>query len=159
MTNRNQLFVGLLLAGLMQGSAMAQSVEQSKAEAGTATVHFYQGKAYGLFYIKYRVYANGQLVCKLGRNSHCQVELPAGATTFTANTALTKPAMFTFGSKPALPLTLEAGKSYYLQGDLAAAGARTAGVSYGFSEVVPNASKLAQISQSKPVQPLALTSR
>ncbi|WP_426490726.1 hypothetical protein [Hymenobacter sp. 102] len=136
----------LLAASVSQQQAAAQAVSAAAAEA--ATVHFYQSKAYGFLVPRYRVYANGTLLCKLGRNSRCQVILPAGATAFTARIPL-----FTFGTPPPLAITLEPGKEYYLQGDVAPAGAGVAGLTYGFTEVVGNQSKLAQLEQAKLRQP------
>jgi hypothetical protein len=147
----------LVLAALSAGRAAAQSAPDPNlpSKEAVATVHFVQGKAFGLIYPKYRVYANGELLCKLGRKSHCRVVLPAGTTTFTANTALTTSPILTWGPSPELVLTLEAGKTYYLQGDMAAAGARVPNTTYGFTEVVANSTKLAQIKQFKVVQALA----
>lgn len=151
------LSTGLVLAALSAGRAVAQPAPEPSVPAtgSTATVHFVQGKAFGLFYPKYRVYANGKLLCKLGRKSHCPVILPAGTTTFTANTALTTSPILTWGPSPELLLTLEAGKTYYLQGDMAAAGARIPNTTYGFTEVVANPTKLAQIEQFNVVPALA----
>ena len=142
----------LPLAGAfgLAGASPTPVFAQAAPPAPAATIHFFQSRAFGLFYPKYRVYADGKLVCKLGRNSHCQVALPAGATAFTA-----KIPFLTFVTPPVLALTLEAGRDYYLQGDLAPAGIRIPGLSYGFTEVVPNASKLVQISQARVAQPLA----
>lgn len=117
--------------------------------AATATIHLYQGKAFGIFYPKYRVYANDKLVCKLGRSSHCQLTLPVGATTVVAKL----PWVYLTGKPPVLPLTLEAGKSYYLQGITTIAGVLPK-VTYGFAEVVPNPTKLAEFARAKTVQPL-----
>jgi hypothetical protein len=151
------LSTGFGLAALSSNCAVAQSAPEPTLPVteATATVHFVQGKAFGLFFPKYRVYANGKLRCKLGRKNHCLVVLPVGPTTFTANTALTKSPLLTWGPSPELVLTLEAGKTYYLQGDMAAAGARIANTTYGFTEVVGNATKLAQIAQFKVVQALS----
>jgi hypothetical protein len=147
---------GLVLAALSSSRAVAQPTPDPNlpSSQSVALVHFVQGKAFGLIYPKYRVYANGELICKLGRKSHCQVVLPAGTTTFTANTALTTSSILTWGPSPALVLMLEAGKTYYLQGDMAAAGARIPNTTYGFTEVVGNSTKLAQIEQFKVVQAL-----
>ncbi|MBD2716590.1 hypothetical protein KBK19_16220 [Microvirga sp. STR05] len=151
--NNKLLWLGVGLVAFWAGSANAQAPAATPAPA--ATVHFVQGKAFGLIYPKYRVYANGQLVCRLGRKSHCEVSLPAGPTTFVANTALSKVPVLALGRTPELTLVLEAGKSYYLQGDMAAAGARIPNTTYGLTEVVPNPTKLAQIGEFKLVQAMA----
>jgi hypothetical protein len=109
----------------------------------SATVHLYQGKVFGLFSPKYRVYADGKLLCKLGRNSHCQVVLPAGQTTFT-----TKPPILALAPQPTLGLKLEAGKEYYLQGDAKFELFPPNGPLV-LTEVVPNSEKLDQINHSK----------
>jgi hypothetical protein len=151
MKRSKPLAVTLLLLAWSLGHGRAQSLLSSGPPAApAATLHFYQPKAFGLFYPKVRVYADGRLLCKLGRNSHCQVRVPAGTTAFTATT----PGL-TWGTPPALTLTLEPGQQYYLQGDHAPAGIKVPGLSYGFTQVVPNEAKLAQLAQAKAVQPLA----
>lgn len=147
MYKQNLVFVFLLIS-MSERQAFAQVKSPSGQEA-VATLHFYQNKAYGLLYPKFKVYANGKLLCKLGRNSHCQVTIPVGTTAFTA-----KIPVLSLGPSPALTLILEAGKSYYLQGDLAPAGVKVPGLTYGFTEVVPNEAKLAQLANAKHVQPL-----
>lgn len=144
----HSLTLGLLLAGLFPAVSYAQAAPAPAAPL-VATVHFYQSPVLALFFPRYQVYANGQLVCKMGRNSHCQVQLPAGATTFKARFAF-----FNFIAPPELTLALEADKNYYLQSDIAAAGAKLPGTTYGFTEIVPNEIKLAQLARAKTIAPL-----
>lgn len=144
--NSNKFALILLFWGISQTLLFAQSESQL-----TATVHLYQGKVFGLFSAKYRVYADGKLICKLGRNSHCQLFLPAGTTTFT-----TKPPLLGIGSQPALTLALEPGKEYYLQGDAKFELFPPNGPLV-LTEVVPNSDKLEQINHSK-VEPALLSS-
>lgn len=136
--NRNKFALMLLLLGVSQTLLFAQAKSQQMA-----TVHLYQGKAFGLFSAKYRVYADGKLLCKLGRNSHCQVVLPAGTTTFT-----TKPPFLALGARPTLSLDLKAGNAYYLQGDAKFELFPPNGPLI-LTEVVPNSNKLDQINRSK----------
>lgn len=136
--NRNKFALILLFLGISQTLLFAQSTSQQ-----TATVHLYQGKAFGLVSVKYRVYADGKLICKLGRNSHCQLSLPAGTTTFT-----TKPRLIGIGSQPTLTLALEPGKEYYIQGDSKFELFPPNGPLV-LTEVVPNSDKLEQINRSK----------
>ncbi|RPD44334.1 hypothetical protein DNI29_21755 [Hymenobacter sediminis] len=131
----------LLVTSLAATSTYAQLSAPIKEPA---TVHFYQNRIYGFLYPKLRVYADGKLVCKLGRNSHGQVSLPAGTTTFTARIPV-----FTPGKPVPLALPLESGKEYYLEGGFATESV-IPGLSYGLTEVVANASKRAQIAQAKP---------
>ena len=151
--NQRLPLLGLLLAGLSPCLVRAQS-GTAPIPQPAATVHFYQSPVLVLFFPKYRVYANGRLVCKMGRNSHCQVSLPAGSTTFKARFAF-----FNLIAPPELTLALEVGKNYYLQSDLAAAGAKIPGTTYGFTEVVPNEAKLAQVASARTVAPLLSASR
>lgn len=151
--NQRLPLLGLLVAGLSPCLVRAQSGTAPNPQP-VATVHFYQSPVFALFFPKYRVYVDGQLVCKMGRNSHCQVRLPAGSTTFG-----TRFGFFNFIAPPELTLALEAGKNYYIQSDLAAAGAKIPGTTYGFTEVVPNEAKLAQVASAKTVAPLLSTSR
>ncbi|HEX8426913.1 hypothetical protein [Hymenobacter sp.] len=149
--NSTQFLASLLFTGLSQSQVFAQSGPVPSQQPGeTATLHLFQGKAFGIFYPKYRVYANDKLVCKLGRNSHCQLTLPAGATTIVAKL----PGGYLTRKPPVLPLTLEAGKSYYLQGITTLSGVIPR-VTYSFAEVVPNPTKLAEFAGAKTVQPLA----
>jgi hypothetical protein len=141
--NSNKFVLMILFLSMSQTLIYAQSKSQQ-----TATVHLYQGKVFGLFSAKYRVYADGKLLCKLGRNSHCQVVLPIGTTTFT-----TKPPFLALGAQPALRLNLEAGKEYYLQGDAKFELFPPNGPLV-LTEVVPNSDKLDQINHSKTERPL-----
>jgi len=129
------------------GISQTLLLEQAKPQP-SATVHLYQGKAFGLFSLKYRVYANGKLLCKLGRNSHCEVVLPAGTTTF-----MTKPPLLALFPQPTLNLNLEAGKNYYLQGDSKFELFPPNGPLV-LTEVVPNPDKLDQVNHSKTERPL-----
>ncbi|UHG94639.1 DUF2846 domain-containing protein [Spirosoma oryzicola] len=134
--NRNKVALILLFFSISQTMLFAQSQQ-------TAVVHLYQGKVFGLFSAKYRVYADGKLICKLGRNSHCQISLPAGKTRFT-----TKPPLLGIGPQPALTLALEPGKEYYLQGDIKS-DLFPPNSALVLTEVVANSSKLEQIIQAK----------
>lgn len=144
--NGNKFVLTLLFLAISQRPVFAQSGSQQ-----TATVYLYQGKVFGLFSAKYRVYANGKLICKLGRNSHCQLLLPASTTTFT-----TKPPLLGIGSQPALTLALEPGKEYYLQGDVKF-DLFPPNSPLVLTEVVPNSDKLKQINHSK-VEPALVSS-
>ncbi|AUD05026.1 hypothetical protein [Spirosoma pollinicola] len=135
---KGKLVFILLFLSIKQTLLLAQPEPQK-----SATIHLYQGKVFGLFSAKYRIYANGKLLCKLGRNSHCQIVLPAGQTTFT-----TKPPFLALTSQPALSLNLEAGKEYYLQGDAKFELFPPNGPLV-LTEVVPNPNKLDQINHSK----------
>lgn len=115
--------------------------------AQPATLHLYQNRVYGFLLPKCRVYADGKLLCKLSRNSRCQLTLPAGTTTFTA-----KVPVFSFGTDP-LTLQLEPGHTYYLEGGISPDGP-IPGAARGLTQVVANPSKLAQLEQAKVVQPL-----
>jgi len=141
--NRTKFALILLFLGSSQMLLFAQSTLQP-----SATVHLYQGKVFGLFSAKYRIYANGKLLCKLGRNSHCQVILPPGTTTFT-----TKPPLLALFPQPTLKLNLEAGKDYYLQGDAKFELFPPNGPLV-LTEIVPNPDKLDQINHAKTERPL-----
>lgn len=117
----------------------------------SATVYIYRSSAWLSIGRKYWVYADGKPICKIGNKRHCQLTLPTGAVTFT-----TKLAGLTLVHKkrPSLALTLEAGKSYYLQADLKTKLFPLQAV-LPLTEVVPNASKLEEIQKSKTEQALA----
>lgn len=136
---KRKKFAFILFFLLLSQTLLLAQTEPQKS----TVVHVYQGKVFGLFSAKYRVYANGKLLCKLGRNSHCQVVLPAGQTTFT-----TKPPFLALASQPTLRLNLEAGKEYYLQGDAKFELFPPNGPLV-LTEIVPNPDKLDQINQSK----------
>lgn len=146
----------ILLTGLSAAGVYAQSPAAAVAQPAAtpqATLHFYQNRIYGFLYPKFRVYADGKLLCKLGRNSHCQVSLPAGTTTFTA-----KIPVFSLGKPVPLAMQLEAGREYYLEGGFAT-DSPIPGASYGFTEVVANASKRAQIARAKQTPALAVATQ
>ena len=133
-----KIVLAIIMLGLTQTILLAQSPTTQ-----VATVHLYQGKVFGLFSAKHQIYADGKLLCKLGRNSHCQLSLPAGTTTFMA-----KPHLLGIGSQPALTLALEPGKEYYLQGD-AKFELFPPNSPLVLTEIVPNSDKLNQINHSK----------
>ncbi|MBD2755853.1 hypothetical protein [Spirosoma validum] len=136
--NSQRLILVFAFLGWGFSSIRAQSSVQN-----SATVHFYQGKVFGLFSAKYRIYADGKLLCKLGRNSHCQVVLPAGTTTFTS-----RPPLLSLGAQPSLTLQLQAGQQYYVQGD-AKFELFPPNDPLILTQVVPNSEKLDQINHAK----------
>lgn len=110
-----------------------------------ATVYVYRSGKLLSSARKYWVYANNKPICKLSNNRHCQITLPTGPVTFT-----TKLAGLTLVPKKRLSLSimLDAGKTYYLQGDLKTTLLPLQAV-LPLTEVVPNATKLKEINQSK----------
>ncbi|GAB3894774.1 hypothetical protein GCM10028803_10260 [Larkinella knui] len=146
----------LLAALAVLGMSLTNGFAQSNPEATpseSATVYVYRSSALMSSARKYGVYANGKLLCKIGNKRHCQVSLPIGPVTFT-----TKLAGLTLVPKkrPRLELTLEAGKTYYLQADLKTKLFPLQAV-LPLTEVVPNPSKLNEIKKSK-TEPTLLSS-
>lgn len=129
----------LLLMFLVTGlaSAFGQSSPRP-APASTASVSLYRSRAWLSWTRSYWVYANGKPVCKIRNNRHCQIALPAGPITFT-----TRLAGFALVPKQqsSLTITLEPGKSYYLQADLKTKLFPLQAV-LPLTEVVPNPEKL-----------------
>jgi hypothetical protein len=141
MKNLNFLIV-LFILGLT--NSYAQNKNDS-LYASSSKIYIFQGRNYGIFSIRYRVYANGKMLCKLPRNSHCEVSVPAGITTLT--TDLPFPSL---GKQRMLTLNLEAGKTYYLQGDTKFELLPPSSPMI-LTEIVPNNSKLEEIRRSKEV--------
>ena len=125
-------------------SVFAQ-MRPNSTNSQTATILVYRSNALMSSARKYWVYANSKPICKLGVRRHCQVSIPSGPVTFT-----TKLAGLSLVPKkrPSLPLTLQSGKTYYLQADLKTKLLPLQAI-LPLSEVVPNSSKLEEIRQSK----------
>lgn len=130
--------------GIGLSSVLGQS-EPATIQPQSATVYVYRSSALLSVVRKYWVYADGKPICKIGNKRHCQLTLPNGPVTFT-----TKLAGLTLVPKkrPTLALTLEAGKTYYLQADLKTKIFPLQAV-LSLSEMVPNDSKLREIQNSK----------
>jgi hypothetical protein len=118
--------------------------------SSTATVYVYRSNTWLSVARKYWVYAIGNPICKISNNRHCQLTLPTGPVTFT-----TKLAGLTLVPKKRsqLALTLEPGKTYYLQANLKTKLLPLQAI-LPLTEVVPNADKLEEIKKSKTEQTL-----
>ena len=145
------LILGLFALARLDGFTQSVSPAATQSNPQVATVYFYQSTPRTWLPIKYRLYDQGKLVGKLSRHSHRQVQLPAGTHTFA-----TKIGYPWFGPKPSLTLQLEAGKTYYLQGDekLALWPPRSV---LSLTEVVPNTVKLQEINNSREDEPIVST--
>ncbi len=144
------LLLILAMFGIGLSSVLGQP-EPVVINPQSATVYLYRSSALLSAARKYWVYADGKPICKIGNKRHCQLILPTGPVTFT-----TKLAGLTLVPKkrPSLDLTLEAGKTYYLQADLKTKLFPLQAV-LPLTEVVPNASKLEEIQKSKVERSLA----
>jgi len=142
-TVKTVLILGLIVVSKFDGFTQASSAAVGQSTSPLATVYFYQSTPRTWLPIKYRLYDQDKLMAKLSRHTHRQVQLPAGIHTFA-----TKISYPWFGPKPSLTLTLEAGKTYYIQGDEKLAFWPPRSI-LSLTEVVPNAVKLREINNSR----------
>ncbi|MVM33255.1 hypothetical protein GO755_24660 [Spirosoma sp. HMF4905] len=144
--------LGLSILSKVDGFTQSSSAAVTPASAPMATVYFYQSTPPTWLQIKYRLYDQDKLIGKLSRHTHRLVQLPAGTHTFA-----TKIGYPWFGPKPSLTLTLEAGKTYYIQGDEKLAFWPPQAI-LSLTEVVPNAVKLREINNSREDEPITVSS-
>ncbi|PRY25611.1 hypothetical protein CLV58_13712 [Spirosoma oryzae] len=140
--------LGIALLGSLGGFAQSVPSGAGQPDAQFATVYFYQSAPRTWIPIKYWLYDQGKPVGKLSQHSHRQVRFVPGMHTFT-----TKLAFPTLSASSSLTLSLEAGRTYYIQLDEKFVWLPLKTV-LSLTEVVPNPVKLTEINSTREDTPL-----
>lgn len=105
-----------------------------RASADYATVYIYRGGQFFASGINYSIYVNGQKICKLSNNRYIEYKAKPGKLAITAQ----RGGIEVFKRETAVDLDVEAGKSYYVRGDVKSSITRTR---LEMSEVTENTAK------------------
>lgn len=108
----HKLLVITLVSCLSLTTAFAQDVS-IPAEKDKAVVVFYRKKQFAGAALNFTIRANGQEICRLSNKRYLIYKTPPGKTEFT-----TVAGGLNIPDKDKLVLNLQAGKVYYIQGDM-----------------------------------------
>lgn len=102
--------------------------------ADFGTVYVYRGGQFFGSALNYAIFANGERICKLSNNKYIEYKAKPGKLSVTAH----RGGMEVFKKETGLEMDVEAGKSYYIKGDLKSSIMRTR---LELSEVTENTAK------------------
>ncbi|WP_338872423.1 DUF2846 domain-containing protein [Spirosoma sp. SC4-14] len=99
-----------------------------------ATIYIYRGGQFFGSGLNYSIYVNGQKICKLSNNKYIEYKTKPGKLSITAQ----RGGVELFKRETELELDTEAGKKYYVKGDVKSSITRTR---LEMSEVTENTAK------------------
>ncbi|GAB4032633.1 DUF2846 domain-containing protein [Spirosoma jeollabukense] len=86
-----------------------------------ATIYIYRGGQFYASAINYSIYVNGEKICKLSNNKYIEYKVKPGKLAITAQ----RGGIEVFKRETGLDLDTEAGKKYYVKGDVKSSLTRT----------------------------------
>ncbi|MBD2756447.1 DUF2846 domain-containing protein [Spirosoma validum] len=126
------LFTSLCL--LIISSAFRSDSINENPTADFATVYIYRGGQFFGSGLNYAIYANGEKICKLSNNRYIEYKVKPGTLSLTARNG----GIEVFKKETGIDLEIEAGKKYYVRGDLKTSITRSR---LEMSEVTENTAK------------------
>lgn len=127
-------FYGFVAFLLVLSTAFRSDTSRVGAKADYATVFIYRGGQFFGAGFNYSIYVNGEKICKLSNNKYIQYKAKPGKLAITAQ----RGGIEVFKRETAVDLDVEAGKSYYVRGDVKSSITRTR---LEMSEVTENTAK------------------
>lgn len=122
------LCLGFLLSAFRRDTIRVEPVDDF------ATIYIYRGGQFFAASINYSIYVNGQKICKLSNNKYIEYKAKPGKLMLTAQ----RGGIEVFKRETELELDAEAGKKYYVKGEVKSSITRTR---LELSEVTENTSK------------------
>ena len=129
MKNLVRLLTVVLFATLSSAFRPAPSADDTMA-----TVYIYRGGQFMGALANYAVYVNGEKICKLSNERYIEYQAKPGTLTLMAKNG----GVEVFKKETGLDLTVEAGRKYYVRGDIKASITRAR---MELSEVTENTAK------------------
>ncbi|NEU69053.1 DUF2846 domain-containing protein [Spirosoma agri] len=123
----------LLCLGLITSAFRSDKKSVDRAD-DFATVYVYRGGQFFGSTLNYSIYVNGEKICKLSNNKYIEYKAKPGKLSITAQ----RGGIEVFKRETALELDAEAGKKYYVKGDVKSSITRTR---LDMSEVTENTAK------------------
>jgi len=124
-------FLGMLL---LTATAFRSDSRSVPAGADYATVIIYRGGQAFALGLNYSIFANGEKICKLSNNRYIEYKAKPGKLSLTAQ----RGGIEVFKRETGIDLDVEAGKKYFVQGDVKSSLMRTR---LELSEVTENTAK------------------
>ncbi|WP_420148084.1 DUF2846 domain-containing protein [Spirosoma sp.] len=112
--------ITLLCLSFISSAFRSDSVRSPKSEY-FATVYIYRGGQFFGSGINYSIFANGTKICKLSNNRYIEYKVKPGKLSLTAQNG----GIEVFKKETSFDLDVEAGKKYYVRGDLKSSITRT----------------------------------
>ena len=116
-----KVFLVTLLGFGIISSAFRSDSTSVRSTADFATVYIYRGGQFFGSGLNYAVFANGERICKLSNNRYIEYKTKPGALALTAH----RGGLEVFKKETGLDLDVEAGKKYFVKGDLKSSITRT----------------------------------
>lgn len=123
----------LLCFGVLTSAFRTDSAENRSTD-DVATIYIYRGGQFFASAINYSIYVNGEKICKLSNNKYIEYKAKPGKIVLTAQ----RGGLEVFKRETELELDTEAGKKYYVKGEVKSSITRTR---LELSEVTENTSK------------------
>ena len=123
----------LLCLSLISSAFRSDSIQKLPAD-DFATVYIYRGGQFFGSGINYSIYVNGEKICKLSNNKYIEYKAKPGKLSLTAQNG----GIEVFKKETSLDFDVEAGKKYYVRGDIKSSITRTR---LEMSEVTENTAK------------------
>lgn len=115
------VFLLFLLVLIIIGSAFRSDSIIAESSATYATVYIYRGGQFIGSGLNYAVFANGERICKLSNNRYIEYKAKPGQLSLMARNG----GIEVFKKETGLDLEVEAGKKYFVKGDLKSSFTRT----------------------------------
>ena len=116
-----KVFLFALLSLVIMSSAFRSDSTTAEPPASYATIYIYRGGQFFGAGINYAVFANGERICKLSNNRYIEYKTKPGSLALTAH----RGGLEVFKKETGLDLDVEAGKKYFIKGDLKSSFTRT----------------------------------
>ena len=113
-------FILLICFTLVASAFRSDSVSTGPAD-DFAMVYVYRGGQFFASTINYSIYVNGEKICKLSNNKYIEYKAKPGKLAITAQ----RGGIEVFKRETALDVEAEAGKKYYVKGDMKSSITRT----------------------------------
>lgn len=130
---KSSIIVCSICLGLLSMAFRSDSPTFRKP-ADEATVYIYRGGQFFAAAINYSIYANGEKICKLSNNKYIEYSAKPGKLSLTA----LRGGVEVFKRETGIDLDVEAGKKYYVKGEVKSSIMRTR---LELSEVTENTAK------------------
>lgn len=102
-------------------TAFRSDLSGTRVRADDATVYIYRGGQFFASTINYSIYINGQKICKLSNNKYIEYKAKPGKLAVTAQ----RGGLEVFKKETGIDVDAEAGKKYYIKGDVKSSFTRT----------------------------------
>ncbi|SFE62688.1 DUF2846 domain-containing protein [Spirosoma endophyticum] len=110
----------LLCLCLINSAFRSDSIQKLSTDDFT-TIYIYRGGQFYASAINYSIYVNGEKICKLSNNKFIEYKVKPGKLAITAQ----RGGIEVFKRETGLDLDTEAGKKYYVKGDVKSSLTRT----------------------------------